>query len=346
MGVGAGDIRTEIHGSNGVGLFSTGKLTWAPAGPYSNLGDVFNVADTGLSRAEAGVVKFNNGSTGDGGWRSYGAKFDDGGAQWSPASGNGIPTYLTLQNGVDGGASANGTNAADFEILGGHGGDAGSGNQNGGRGTRISISAGNGGTKTGSGVAGQGGYIRLAPGISTESNVRDGAVWLDVSAHSQLGANLVIGDSTTHTNSNVGRGNLIMDNTGSAPASSIANAAQMYVVDRGADQAQHHFRDESGAIVSIGKLTNYWKGSDVASATSITPSGNVHHVTGTTTVQTITSTNINAGTVLFLIFDAACTVNNSGNIKPAGGSFGATADDVLQVVYDGTNWYEVSRSVN
>ena len=36
---------------------------------------------------------------------------------------------------------------------------------------------------------------------------------------------------------------------------------------------------------------------------------------------------------------------NDGNLKLAG-NFVTTADDVITMTGDGTNWYEVSRSVN
>lgn len=100
-------------------------------------------------------------------------------------------------------------------------------------------------------------------------------------------------------------------------------------------------------IINSTGITSLYKGADVASAGTITPTGNIFHVTGTGTVNTISTTGITAGTTLILIFDAGTTVTVAGNIKMSGGAnFAATADDTLTVVYDGTSWFEVSRSVN
>lgn len=87
-------------------------------------------------------------------------------------------------------------------------------------------------------------------------------------------------------------------------------------------------------------------GAAVASAAALPlPTGNVFHVTGTTGITSITSTNFQAGVMITLIFDGALTVTDGSNLKVAG-NFTTTADDTLTLVYDGTNWYEVCRSVN
>lgn len=89
-------------------------------------------------------------------------------------------------------------------------------------------------------------------------------------------------------------------------------------------------------------------GASVASAAALpAPTGRVFHVTGTTTITSITSTNFQSGTVITMIFDASLTVTHGGNIILAGAAnFSATANDTLTMAYDGTNWYEVCRSVN
>lgn len=87
-------------------------------------------------------------------------------------------------------------------------------------------------------------------------------------------------------------------------------------------------------------------GTAVASAAALPlPTGRVFHVTGTTGITSITSTNFQSGVVITLIFDDSLTVTDGGNLKLAG-DFTATADDTLTLAYDGTNWYETSRSVN
>ena len=70
-------------------------------------------------------------------------------------------------------------------------------------------------------------------------------------------------------------------------------------------------------------------------------------ITGTTTITAITAGADRAGMIIALKFAAAATVQEGGTILLAGsGDFVATADDVLTLGCDGTNWYEVSRSVN
>ena len=52
------------------------------------------------------------------------------------------------------------------------------------------------------------------------------------------------------------------------------------------------------------------------------------------------------GQEITLIFsDANTTIAETGNIKLSA-AFTSTADDTMKLIYDGTNWYEVSRSVN
>jgi hypothetical protein len=92
---------------------------------------------------------------------------------------------------------------------------------------------------------------------------------------------------------------------------------------------------------------NGFKGADVASASTIVATGNIFHVTGTTTITAIDTANIQAGTELTLIFDASVTVQNGASLKLSGAAnFSATADDTLTVVYDGSVWRERGRSVN
>lgn len=53
-----------------------------------------------------------------------------------------------------------------------------------------------------------------------------------------------------------------------------------------------------------------------------------------------------AGQFLFLIFTTAHSIiAESGNIRLAS-SFTSSADDTMTLIFDGTNWYEIARSVN
>lgn len=87
-------------------------------------------------------------------------------------------------------------------------------------------------------------------------------------------------------------------------------------------------------------------GSAISSAAALpVPTGNVQHVTGTTGVTSISTTNLGSGLCTTLIFDDALTVTDGSNLKLAG-DFTTTADDTLSVCFDGTNWYETARSIN
>lgn len=90
-------------------------------------------------------------------------------------------------------------------------------------------------------------------------------------------------------------------------------------------------------------------GAAVASATALpVPTGRVFHVTGTTNVTSITSTNFQSGACITMIFDGVLTFTDGNNIvlNTAAGNFTTSADDTLSLCYDGTNWYETSRSAN
>ncbi len=87
--------------------------------------------------------------------------------------------------------------------------------------------------------------------------------------------------------------------------------------------------------------------SSVASATAtVLGNGNLFHITGTTTVTSVTTCDAaNNGREVALIFDNILTFTDGSNLKIAG-DFVTTADDSIKMVCDGTNWYEISRSVN
>ena len=103
------------------------------------------------------------------------------------------------------------------------------------------------------------------------------------------------------------------------------------------------------------------QGSDIASASTIAlvDDGNVFELTGTTSVDLITSTGWQDGVEVMLIANENVTVNHatatSGSnitvLLAGAGNFAMTANDVLKLVLssttaDGQAWREVSRSVN
>lgn len=70
-------------------------------------------------------------------------------------------------------------------------------------------------------------------------------------------------------------------------------------------------------------------------------------VTGATEITSITTSASIAGRVITLKFSSNPNVKAGNNLKLAGGAdFASSADDCLQLVTDGTNWYEISRSAN
>lgn len=85
-------------------------------------------------------------------------------------------------------------------------------------------------------------------------------------------------------------------------------------------------------------------GASVASAAALPlPTGRVFHVTGTTNITSITSTNFSAGVVITLIFDGILTLTDGGNLKLVG-NFVTAANSTISLIFDGTNWFETCRS--
>lgn len=110
----------------------------------------------------------------------------------------------------------------------------------------------------------------------------------------------------------------------------------------------------SGKVKLAGRF-QLGKGTDVASAGDLVlaGNGNVFHITGTTTINAVTTTNWQAGSMVTFIFDGSVTVkhniaggaNTAVMLLAAAGDFSATANDTLTLVYDGTSWFEVCRTV-
>lgn len=98
------------------------------------------------------------------------------------------------------------------------------------------------------------------------------------------------------------------------------------------------------------------KGASVAAANDLTlgSDGQTFVITGNTQVNAITTSGWNTGSEINLIFTGTPTVkhNTAGGagtvplLLSAGVDLTASNPTVLRLVYDGTNWQEVSRSVN
>jgi len=123
------------------------------------------------------------------------------------------------------------------------------------------------------------------------------------------------------------------------------------VTIRGGDYSRvqtSSFNIGSGTPTNIHFTPRPGKGTDIASAAtiSIPTDGDVFHVTGTTNITNgITVNAWDNGRTVKLIFDSTPTVTDTGTSK-LNGNFIATADDVLTLSCDGTNWYEVQRQTN
>ncbi len=107
---------------------------------------------------------------------------------------------------------------------------------------------------------------------------------------------------------------------------------------------------DGNSILNVGRLTGS-KGSDVASATTITlGDSNFFDITGTTQIDAMTSTGWSPGSVVVLHFDAALTVTHNtgadGFFLEGATNFISTADDTLTVIWNGSRWEEISRSIN
>jgi hypothetical protein len=88
-------------------------------------------------------------------------------------------------------------------------------------------------------------------------------------------------------------------------------------------------------------------GAEVASDAALPlPAGRVVTVTGTTEITSIVSTTHRAGAVVTLVFTDTVNVAHGNNIILAGGlDAGQDVDYTLTLVFDGSNWYETSRTV-
>lgn len=99
-------------------------------------------------------------------------------------------------------------------------------------------------------------------------------------------------------------------------------------------------------IMTIGKGTDVASGADITLGTN----GNFFDITGVTTINTISATNWQAGSIIVLQFDGSLTVahNTAGtgaSILLAGAAnFSATANDTLTLIYDGVTWRELART--
>lgn len=88
------------------------------------------------------------------------------------------------------------------------------------------------------------------------------------------------------------------------------------------------------------------RGVDLASsATPTLKLGTLFHVTGVASTTSLTPCVTWDRRPITFVFDSTAGFTDGGNLK-LNGNFVATADDAIVLQYDGTNWFELSRSVN
>lgn len=143
---------------------------------------------------------------------------------------------------------------------------------------------------------------------------------------------------------------------GTPGAGDMPGRIELATTADGAEDATEALRIDSkqSVIMKAGRFQSL-KGSDVASADEITLGvGNYFDITGTTTINHIDKTDWQAGSVVMLQFDASVTVtHNAGSptgteasiLLAGAGAFSATANDTLTLMYDGTTWREITRTV-
>ena len=99
------------------------------------------------------------------------------------------------------------------------------------------------------------------------------------------------------------------------------------------------------------------KGANVASASTLYPGfdGHLIPITGTTTINHISTYGRSAGTQLIMSFDGIITVTHNATDPPANsaaiklsGAVDITlaADSILHLMYNGTYWLEIGHSIN
>jgi len=103
----------------------------------------------------------------------------------------------------------------------------------------------------------------------------------------------------------------------------------------------------SGAVV-MGGTVRYSVGSNIASPAGgelTLGEGTYFYITGTNNITSIAAASSTAGRLVILRFADVLTFTDGNNLKLAG-NLATTADDTITMICDGTNWYEVTRSIN
>ena len=98
-----------------------------------------------------------------------------------------------------------------------------------------------------------------------------------------------------------------------------------------------------GVVTRFASLASPGSGELVLGTNSYT--GNTYEITGTNNITSISAASSMAGRFVFLKFAGILTFTDGNNLKLAGNLVTA-GNTTIALICDGTNWYEVARSVN
>lgn len=104
----------------------------------------------------------------------------------------------------------------------------------------------------------------------------------------------------------------------------------------------------TGKAITLNGTTNFKVGSNIASPAGgelTLGDGTYFYITGTNNITSIAAASSTAGRLCILRFADILTFTDGNNLKLAG-NLATTADDTITMICDGTNWYEMCRSVN
>lgn len=283
----------------------------------------------------------------------------------TPRGGNGVGTGVGGDLRLKGGAGGATANGGPILITGGAGGST-SGNAG-----SITVSGGtpidgNGGSisftgSNGVGTARIGGSFSLTAGNATTSATA-GSITMTAgrSVTGTAGDISITSGAGGSTSGNSGVISLVTGTpvSGAGGAINITAAAGV-----GGNNVGGSINLTPGASVGTGAPAGLLlsgrvqgqQGSDVASANDTTLTlGNYFDITGVTQINGIAVSGWRAGSQVTLQFDSAPTIKNNtaasagfASLILAGATdFVASAEDTLTLIYDGTFWREICRSVN
>jgi len=158
--------------------------------------------------------------------------------------------------------------------------------------------------------------------------------------------NSCTGSATTGGAYDIGLSNVlratVSENTFMEPGGFRVGPITLAGIDISAD------RNNNVDVLTTGTVTTYANNGVVGVVGAVTLTlpllGQIFLVSGSLTTTSITATG-NAGRMVVLISQSNLTLTDGSNLKIAG-NFVGTADDTITLICDGTNWFEVARSVN